>query len=110
LDDLVCAIAIAETNGRNIMGDQNRAAGIWQLHDIAVREVNRIYGTRYFWPQDALNPITARQIARCYLKICGYGKKPLEETVRRYNGGGKHWQSNAAGRYWEKIKAILFSL
>jgi hypothetical protein len=110
LENLLDAIAIAETNGRNIMGDQNQAAGIFQLHRCALLDVNRKYGTCYEWPRDALVPHHARNIAKLYLKICGYGKKPLEETVRRYNGGGKHWQSNAAGRYWLKVKTILSSL
>jgi hypothetical protein len=108
---LLNAIATVESqNNPNAMGDQNQAAGIFQLHRCALLDVNRKYRTTFSWPSDCLNPVTAQQIAKLYLVICGYGKKPLEETIRRYNGGGKHWQSNAAGRYWEKVKAILSSL
>lgn len=43
--------------------------GAWQLRAIAVREVNRIFGTSYVH-SDALDPVKGRRIATLYLRIC----------------------------------------
>lgn len=107
LDALVSAITIIESNGRtNIMGDQGKTAGCLQISRCALLDVNRRFGRTYSWPSDCLNEKTAWQIAKFYLVICGYGKRPLEETIRRYNAG-KHWQSDAAGRYFKKVMKEL---
>lgn len=108
LEKLIDAIAIVESNGHtNIMGDQNRAAGAWQLHRGAIEHTNQRCKTNYVWPQDALNPVMARQIAKSYLIICGYEKKSLEKTVRCYNGGSKGYKKKSTKKYWEKVKKKL---
>lgn len=108
LEKVIDAIAEVESSGRaNIMGDKGQAAGAWQLHKRTVCEVNRIYKTTYSWPTDCLDEKTARQIVRFYLIICGYKKKSLQETVRRFNGGYKYWQSEAARHFWKKVEKEL---
>lgn len=43
--------------------------GAYQLRPIAIREVNRVYGTKYHI-RDATKMIESREIARLYLLIC----------------------------------------
>ncbi len=105
LDRIVDALIIAE-NSKGF-GDNGKAAGCLQIHRCALLDVNQRFKTNYVWPSDCLNIKTARQIAKKYLVICGYGKKSLEETIRRYNAG-KRWECPAAKRYYEKVmKALL---
>lgn len=108
LDVLVSAIAEVESgNNARAMGDQNRAAGCLQIYRCALLDVNSRFGTTYSWPSDCLNPITARQIAKLYLIICGLGKMSLEKTVRNYNGGSKGYKKKSTEHYWLKVKKIL---
>lgn len=118
LEKLVDAIAAVESgNNPTAIGDQGRARGAWQLHEGAVNHVNQLFHTSYVWPQDALNPTTARQIVKLYLIILGYTYPEnvytkqyflnIEKCVRKYNGGYKHWNSAAASRYWQKIQRAL---
>lgn len=43
--------------------------GMFQLRPIAIREVNRVYGTKYHI-RDARKMVESREIARLYLLIC----------------------------------------
>jgi len=43
--------------------------GMFQLRPIAIREVNRVFGTKYHIP-DARKMVESREIARLYLLIC----------------------------------------
>jgi hypothetical protein len=107
LNDLVSAIAVVESgNNPMAMGDQNQAAGTFQLHRCALLDVNRKYRTKYSWPSDCMNKTTARQITKLYLEILGYNKKSLEIVVRRYNAG-KYWKGQRAKEYWNKVKQAL---
>jgi hypothetical protein len=112
LDRIVDAIAIVESqNDTTAIGDNGRAVGAWQLHKCAVDHVNQRYKTTYSWPSDCLSKPVAREIVKKYLSIIlSYQmsrQMSLEEVVRRYNGGYKHWQSEAAGKYYEKVMKVL---
>ncbi len=104
LDKIIEVLIIAE-NSKGF-GDNGKAAGFLQIHRLALLDVNQRFKTNYVWPSDCLNAKTAREIAKKYLVICGYGKKSLEETIRRYNAG-KRWECPAAKRYYEKVMKEL---
>lgn len=57
--------------------------GAYQLKPIAVREVNRVFGTHYHFV-DANNMIKSREIARLYLVICERRTKAPRTQERVY--------------------------
>ena len=99
------------TSGKSV--HHYAAWGMFQLHEIYVKDVNLFSGTS-FRHADAFNPEKAKQIVRLYL--IHYGKayerktgKPasLEVLARIHNGGPRGYEKKATARYWEKVKAIL---
>ena len=44
--EIIMALAIIESNNRDIPGDNGKAQGILQIHTITVREANRIIGLK----------------------------------------------------------------
>ena len=84
---LLDRVAWAESrNNPNAVGRLGEI-GIFQLRPIAIREVNRIYGTQYH-VADAGNMVKAREIARRYLRICESRiNQPTPERVyAKYQG------------------------
>lgn len=61
--------------------------GAYQLRAIAVREVNRLTGSKWKH-RDAFDPKKARIIARDYLRICErrVAQKTRESVYRKYRG------------------------
>ncbi|MFA5151125.1 MAG: transglycosylase SLT domain-containing protein [Clostridia bacterium] len=108
LERLLDAIATVESGGRaGIMGDNGRAVGMYQLHAVTVKDVNRRCGTVYKWPTDCLNPTTGREIARKYLLMYARPGATLETLARNYNGGPRGWQKAATEKYWQRVKTAI---
>ena len=100
-----CLIAVESGGDPEAVGDNGKAIGILQIHDICIRDVNRIYKTKYQWPRDARDPKKARYI--CYLYLSHYGKgKSIEARARIWNGGPRGYKKKATLPYWEKVKKI----
>ena len=85
--DFVSWVEQRESGGNAKARGKAGELGCMQLKAIAVREVNRIHGTRY-QHQDALDPIKARWIGAAYLRICETrcAIKTRDAVYRRYRG------------------------
>ena len=101
---------VESSNRPKAVGDKGAAVGVYQLHRGYIKDVNRIYGTR-FTPEDRWDPIKSHQIVRLYLAHYGRvytrvtGKPVTCETLARiHNGGPKGWRKSATGSYWAKVQ------
>ena len=76
----VAAILQIESSGGTNMrsGDGGRAVGPYQMHPIAVREVNRIYGTSYTM-LDRRCPIRAKKM--CELTLLYHYRRGTTDVV-----------------------------
>lgn len=113
---LFSAMRMVESSNRALaVGDQGAAVGIYQIHSGYVRDVNRIYGTRFTYA-DRWDPIKAHCIVRLYLDYYGrvYTKttgKPAtcEVLARIHNGGPSGWKKHATVKYWLRVKRNMTS-
>jgi len=68
-DALLNRVAWAESRNNPKAVGKLGEIGAYQLRPIAIREVNRVFGTKYHIP-DARKMVESREIARLYLLIC----------------------------------------
>lgn len=118
-DDFLDVLTIVESNNDPYaVGDNGRAFGILQIHEIMVRDYNRIYDENYVH-EDAFDPRISREIAR---GIFAHYTKSIEEPTTKHlafiwNGGGSAWkrvdnpkndrkQANLE-RYWRKCHKVM---
>jgi len=112
LTNLLAAIAIVESNDNpQAVGDNGRAYGLYQLWNIYVQDVNRIYDTTYTH-KDAFNPDMAERMVRLYWQHYATNKRlghnpTFEDMARIHNGGPNGWKKELTKSYWEKIKEHL---
>jgi hypothetical protein len=120
IDRLVEALVRTESNGNAAaIGDSGKAFGILQIHDVMVKDFNRITGKNYKH-EDMFNEITSREVAR---GVLNFYSKHIEKTMNRkatekelgfiWNGGGSSWRRVAAPisdtkqknleAYWAKV-------
>lgn len=120
IDRLVEALVRIESNGNAAaIGDNGKAFGILQIHDVMVKDFNRITGKNYRHT-DMFDEITSREVAR---GVLNFYSKHIEKTANRkasekelafiWNGGGSSWRRVAAPisdtkqknleSYWAKV-------
>lgn len=87
-------------------GDHGKALGVLQIRVEVVKDVNRVYRTRYVH-RDALDPKKSFEICRLYLSYWGRhyeketGNKPTDEVLARiWNGGPRGWKKKSTRKYW----------
>jgi len=121
---LIEALVRVESNGKaNAVGDSGKAFGILQIHEITVKEANRLAQTR-FTHADMMNPTKSREVATIVLN---HYAKHIQKTTGReaseqelayiWNGGASSWKRVAAPqndtkqknleRYWSKVSRVL---
>lgn len=121
---LIDALIRVESNGKpNAVGDSGKAFGVLQIHEITVREANRIAGTRYTH-REMFEPTKARAVAEIVLS---HYSKHISKTTGRdatakelsfiWNGGGGAWKRASAPlgdtkqrnleAYWNKVAKAL---
>lgn len=91
------------------IGDSGRAYGILQIHNICVKDVNRLYGTNYSH-SDAFDEVCSEEIFTLYLSKGiefykkKHGKHPTEkDIVRMWNGGiYSGYRKNSTLGYYKK--------
>lgn len=74
VDHIIPALSMKESNNKpNAVGDAGKAQGILQIHKEVVDDVNRIYKPKvpFKYPEDALDPAKAKEIAVLYLSYWG---------------------------------------
>jgi hypothetical protein len=120
IDRLVEALVRTESNGNAAaIGDRGKALGILQIHDVMVKDFNRITGKNYKH-EDMFDEVKARHVAR---GILNFYSKHIEKTMNRkatekelgfiWNGGGSSWRRVASPMsdnkqknleaYWAKV-------
>ena len=92
-DQFFYALGRTESGLRmDAIGDNGRAVGIYQIHEIYVRDVNRILRKEAFSPADRLDPAKSRRMITIYLAHYASPRR-LERTpsvwdlARIHNGG-----------------------
>ena len=111
--EIVEAIAVVETGKENrAVGDRHSAFGAWQIHRLAIIDVNLTYGTN-FNIDDAWDPAKARRICGLYLGL--YGKKlerrlgrpaTVAELARLWNGGPQGAAKETTREYGNRVVAV----
>jgi glutamate synthase domain-containing protein 1 len=120
IDRLVEALVRTESRGNaSAVGDNGKALGILQIHDVMVQDFNRITGSNYKHA-DMFNETLSREVAR---GILNFYSKHIEKTMNRkatekelgfiWNGGGGSWRRVASPMadtkqknleaYWAKV-------
>jgi hypothetical protein len=120
IDRLVEALVRTESNGNAAaIGDRGKALGILQIHDVMVKDFNRITGKNYRHA-DMFDEITSREVAK---GVLNFYAKHIEKTTNRkatekelgfiWNGGGGSWHRVASPMsdtkqknleaYWAKV-------
>ena len=93
--------AVESSSGLYVVGDSGRAFGHFQIWNITVEDVNRIYGTSYTHAQ-MFDPVIAMEFGMLYLNHGAklyykkYYKLPsVEILARMWNGGiyGGHYNA-----------------
>lgn len=113
-DKLIPALIQVESGGDDkAIGDNGRAYGCLQIWDVVVKDVNRVYGTRYTHA-DAFVREHAINICKKYLSIyCTpqrLGRTPtLADAARMWNGGPTGHKKTATLNYWKKVQKHLSS-
>lgn len=116
LSPLIEILCRVESGGISCkIGDNGKAHGILQIHDICVKDVNRIYGSQYTWDKNAFDPAISKRI--CWLYLSYYflkwkGSNPEskmsdeEAASRIWNGGPNGWKKRATDVYWKKVREM----
>jgi len=94
LGNIVTILKIVESNNNSCaIGDNGKAKGVLQIHEIYVKEVNNRYGTN-FSHDDMFDEHKAEDVTKKYLRFfiryytSKYKKLPTEEHIVRCHNGG----------------------
>ncbi len=120
LDKLLDAIEQVESSGdAGAVGDNGKAIGAYQIHEIYVDDVNRIIkaSKKAFRPRehytydDRWYKYRCRQMIRIY--VIYYGQYAdtdaswYEIYARIHNGGPNGWKKESTKEYWKKVQKYL---
>ena len=103
----ILALLVALRAVESASGHDPRAAGNdLQITLVCVRDVNRIYGTRYTM-RDATDRRRSEEIAILYLTYWGprCTRQPTPETFARiWHRGPSKWRDSLGAAYWRKVR------
>lgn len=105
---LICALIAIESGGDpGALNKGEDARGCLQIRACVIKDVNRIYGTR-FAHNDAYKPAKAKAICLLYLlHYCKPGQRTYERMSRTFNGGPNGYRKQSTLKYWQKVKREL---
>lgn len=111
---LLDAIAVVESgNKADVVGDDGKSVGVYQIGKLYIDDVNAIYGTDYKY-SDRTDPKLSREITSKYLTHYGkvYTRKTKKQTTvevyaRIHNGGPNGWRKQSTIKYWRKVRNVL---
>ena len=114
---LILTLCIIESgNDPSAIGDNGKAIGILQMHEIMVREVNRIARTKYVY-EDRLNECKSKAMAMLFFShrvkhANSLTEAEMEDCVKAWNGGVAWKRGNAKkqenlDRYYKKFLGAL---
>lgn len=111
LENLANQIALVETWDKNLVGDNGRAIGHFQIHAISVREYNNTYGTSYTH-KDMEDREIGKEVCIGLLKKGikmyqkKFGKDPTTEDLARMWNGGIYtgYKKQSTEKYWDRFQ------
>ena len=78
---ICCLMQIENSTGqRDLVGDNGAAVGILQIHEVAVREANRIAGYERWTPADRYS--AQESLAMCRLTLEYHRRRGVRDPVR----------------------------
>ena len=94
---------LPEAERDSAVGDNGMALGRYQLHEIAVADVNRILRGNVYTPADRLDPVKSRDMAGVYVRhwvgrLPNALQTPLH-GARIFNGGPRGWTRTSTVQY-----------
>lgn len=112
--DVYDAIKEVESGGDyKAIGDNGKAVGAYQIHEIYVKDANRISGKSYTLEEryDEKKSLEMVKIVTTYYGNY-YKKKTGKEVTpeiiaRIHNGGALGWNKSSTISYWNKVKSKL---
>lgn len=112
--DVYDAIKEVESRGDcKAIGDNGKAVGVYQIHEIYVKDANRISGKSYTL-EDRYDEKKSLEIVKIVTTYYGnyYKKKTGKEVTpeiiaRIHNGGALGWNKSSTISYWNKVKSKL---
>lgn len=115
--DVYDAIKEVESGGDcKAIGDNGKAVGAYQLHEIYVKDANRISGKRYTL-EDRYDEKKSLEMVKIVTTYYGnyYKKKTGKEVTpeiiaRIHNGGASGWNKSSTISYWDKVKSKLIEI
>jgi len=115
---IAALITVESSDGLNTVGDQGKARGVLQLHQVYVRDCNIILQSmgssfRYEYADRDKEPhsvgmalLYLRHYCRQYEKDTGK-KATMEIAARIHNGGPTGWKKKSTEKYWKKVELAL---
>ena len=106
-DTLVHRIMKVESEfNHSAIGDNGKAVGLFQIHPIMVREVNRITGEKLYSYTDRLDSIKSREMFEIYQAYYN-PDKDLQLAAYLWNGGPRYYNNlSKVERYWNKVNNV----
>ena len=112
--DVYDAIKEVESGGDcKAIGDNGKAVGAYQIHEIYVKDANRISGKSYTL-EDRYDEKKSLEMVKIVTTYYGnyYKKKTGKEVTpeiiaRIHNGGTLGWNKSSNISYWNKVKSKL---
>lgn len=99
-------IEVESEFNHSAIGDNGKAVGLFQIHPIMVREVNRIAGDKIYSYTDRLDSIKSREMFEIYQAYYN-PDKDLQLAAYLWNGGPRYYNNmNRVERYWNKINNV----
>ncbi len=116
IDNLFEAISIVESQkDPNVLGDNGKARGILQMHEIIIEEINKkcFKENKYSW-DDAWCPVKSEEMFKTYAQYiidnrCHmYPDMSREEVIARTWNGSYNFKSKIKTKiYWNKVEREL---
>ena len=109
-------ITIESGGNDKAVGDNGRAVGCLQIHEIMVDDVNRILGAKVFDYNDRWDREASKEIARIYFRHYSKSALKLKRSQalimmgRQWNGGPNGHHKVATEAYGRKVLTLLVKL
>ena len=106
-EQLVQSIILVESEGKkDAVGDNGKAVGLFQIHPIMVRDVNRIIGENVYTYHDRLDSVKSREMFEIYQSYYN-PDKDLQTAAYLWNGGPRYYNyMGNVKKYWKKINNV----
>ena len=112
---IIKAIAVVETNNKNIVGDghlKNHAYGYFQIRQPAINEINRVFElNKIKRAEELLNDIDSQiEYVVLFVKHLKNNTNNEKEAISAYNIGLSNVKKGKFGKYYEKVKKAMLEV